>query len=104
MIGGMKMVKLEALEEFTLGRFEELTNIVRVKQEVKGRLFVGDVFECTEDLANYLTGDNHLKRAVAKVIGVIPEEKEEVVEEKVEEKPKTEVKTKTTKKSKKSKK
>ena len=104
MIGGMKMVKLEALEEFTLGRFGELSNIKRVKQDEKGRLFEGDTFDCAEDLADYLTGDNHLNRAVAKVIGVIPEKKEEEKKETVtKETNKVEI-PKTTKKTKKSKK
>lgn len=76
------MVKVEVIEEFTLGRFDELKNIQRKSREEKGRLFVGDIFECDKELANYLMGENALKRAFVKVIEIIPEEIKEVKEEK----------------------
>ena len=91
MRGEIKMVKVQVIEEFTLGRFNELRNIVRAGKEENGRLFKGDTFECTEEMVEYLTGDNHLKRAFVKVIEVIPEKK---IEEK-----KTTAKKRTTKKS-----
>lgn len=89
-IGGIEMVKLEALEDFTLGRFDELENITRANEgkNEKGWVYLGDVFECKEDLYNYLTGDNKYERTFVRVIEVIPEKKEEPKEEpvKVEEK------------------
>ena len=108
-IGGIKMIKLEAIERFTLERFDELTNIVRkdTNKKLKGWLYVGDTFECTKDLADYLLGDNHIKRAVVKVIEIMPEieltplsnaEQLEELSQETEEKPK---KTKRKKSSKK---
>jgi len=76
-LGGIEMIKLQAIESFTLGRFDELENIERVGQDTYGRLNTGDKFECIKDLADYLLGDNPVKRAVAKVIEVIPEKKVE---------------------------
>lgn len=86
------MIKVEVEKEFTLEDFNKLKNIVRADKEEKGRLFPKDTFECDEDMADYLTGNNPVNRAVVKVIEVIAEE----------EKKKTTKKTtakKTTKKS-----
>lgn len=71
------MIKVEVIEEFTLARFDELKNIQRKAKEEKGRLFVGDIFECTEDMVEYLTKTNSLKKAFVKVVEVIPEEVKE---------------------------
>lgn len=96
-LGGNKMVKCEVIERFTLGRFNELKNIERKSIDTKGELYVGDTFECSDDLAQYLTGENTLGKTVVKVIEVIPETLEaKVVEaDKVEVK---EIKPKTSKK------
>jgi len=88
------MVKCEVIEEFTLEKFDELKNIVRKSKDEKGRLFVGDTFECDENMAKYLTGDNPLNKVVVKVIEVIPEET------KAEEKPAVKKVTKRTTKKK----
>lgn len=71
------MIKVEVIEKFNLERFDELKNIQRVKNDIKGSLFVGDTFECSQDLVEYLTGGNRLGRAFIKVIEVVPEKKEE---------------------------
>lgn len=94
------MVKVEVIEGFTLGDFEKLKNITRKSIEKKGELFVGDIFECDEDMYKYLTETNALKKPFVKLIEVIPAKVE------VKETPKEvkEVKTplkKTTKKIKK---
>lgn len=70
--GGNKMVKCVVLEEFTLGRFDELKNIKRAKIDTYGRLYVNDEFECSEEIAKYLTGENVLKKTVVKIIEVEP--------------------------------
>lgn len=70
------MIKVEAIEKFDLGRFDELQNIQRVGKDVKGTIFTGDTFECKQDLVEYLTGNNPLGKAVVKVIEVVPEKKE----------------------------
>ena len=67
------MIKLQAMENFTLERFDELQNIQRKSVDSKGRIYVGDIFECPQDLADYLLGANPIGRAVVKVIEVEPE-------------------------------
>ncbi len=67
------MVKVEVTEDFTLEKFNELKNIIRKTKEQEGKLFIGDIFECDEKMADYLTGNNSINRAVVKVIEVIPE-------------------------------
>ena len=96
--GEFKMVKVKALQEFTYGNFNKITNLVRydTNKDKDGRLYAGDVFECTKDMAKYLTGG--CGYTLVKVIEVIPEEKpnkeEPIIKEKIT-KPK-----KTTKKKK----
>lgn len=71
------MIKVEVIEEFTYERFDELKNITRaniVRNEYK-HLYVGDTFECTEGIVDYLTKSNRFNKAYVKVIEVIPEEK-----------------------------
>lgn len=92
------MVKVEAIDVFTLGRFNELKNIQRKSLDENGKIFTGDIFECDDDLAKYLLGDNKLGRAFIKVLEVIPEE----VKEEVKEVKKTTAKTTKKKNSKKS--
>lgn len=75
------MIKVEVIEDFTLQKFGELKNIVRKGKSQEGKLFTGDIFECSEKMAEYLTGNNSINRAVAKVIEVIPD-KENTVKEK----------------------
>lgn len=94
------MVKCEVIEDFTLGKYNELKNITRRNKSKDGKLYVGDTFECEQEMAKYLTGDNPLKKAVVKVIEV------KVKEAKFEELPKEEKHkvVKATKKTTKSKK
>lgn len=81
------MVKVKALQEFTYGKFDKITNLVRndINNNQHGRLYEKDVFECTEEMAKYLTGGCGYD--LVKVIEVIPEEVPVVenVEEKIEE-------------------
>ena len=67
------MIKCEVLETFTLGRFNEVKNIVRKRIDTDGQLNEGDIFECSKDLADYLLGGNRFNKAFIKVIEVIPE-------------------------------
>lgn len=73
------MIKCEVVEKFDLKDFDKLSNIKRKSIDVKGSLFVGDIFECDEDMAHYLTGNNALNKIVVKVIEIEPkkENKEE---------------------------
>ena len=77
------MIKVETIEEFTLKDFDKLKNIKRFNEEKnkEGCLFVGDTFECDENMAKYLTGNNKLNKIVVKVIEVIPEKFKTTFEE-----------------------
>ena len=67
------MIKCAVIQEFTLERFDELKNIQRKSINTKGKLYVGDIFECDKEMAKYLMGDNKDKQVVVKVIEVEPE-------------------------------
>ena len=101
-LGGIEMIKVEALQDFTLARFDEIENIERTRRSEEGKLFTGDKFECEKELCDYLLGANPLGKAVVKVIEVIPEKVEVKIEEpnveKIAEKIQEIAKPKTTKK------
>ncbi len=78
------MIKCEVIEKFNLKDFAKLKNIKRVGKDVEGKLFEGDTFECDEAMADYLTGNNVLKKAVVKIIEVAkkePTKEAKIVEE-----------------------
>lgn len=69
------MVKCEVIEKFTLKEFDKLKNIERASNIGKyGELNPRDTFECDEEMAKYLTGDNALNKVVVRVIEVEPEQ------------------------------
>ena len=70
------MIKCEVIKEFTLERYNELKNIQRRRIDTKGKLYVGDTFECDEKMADYLMGDNKDKQVVVRVIEVEPEKED----------------------------
>lgn len=73
-IGG-KMIRLQATEDFTLKRFSEISKMERanVNKDDNGKVFKNDIFECNENLAEYVCGKNPLNRAVANILEVRPE-------------------------------
>lgn len=77
------MIKVKVIENFSLGKFKELKNIVRnnSKQDLDGMLFKGDTFECTEEMAEYLTKTNAQGKPFVEVVEITPEKKEEKVED-----------------------
>ena len=83
------MIKCEVIENFTLKDFKKLKNIIRKGKNLDGHLYKEDTFECDEDMAKYLTGENADKKVVVKIIEVKPkkiiEESKEDVFEKFEE-------------------
>ena len=89
--GGLKMVKVIVVEDFNLSmpKFSQLKNIQRTNRKNDGYLYKNDKFECTEEMAEYLTGKNNYNRAFVKILEFIPEKKEtietEVVETKIQE-------------------
>ena len=70
------MIKCEVIEAFTLGKFNELSNIARKGEDTPGKLNVGDTFECDEEMAKYLTGGNSKDKVVVKVLEVTPKKNE----------------------------
>lgn len=83
--GEIEMIKVRAIKEFYLGAYNELKNIQRKSRDEKNKLFVGDIFECTQDMAEYLTGKNKLNQPFVEIIEVIPEKKKETI--KIEKEP-----------------
>ena len=84
------MIKVKALQEFTYRDFDKIKNLERHNKDKNqhGRLFAGDTFECTKDMATYLTGG--CGYVLVKILEVIPEEvKEEAKAEEIASKPKT---------------
>lgn len=69
------MIKVEVIEKFTLKKFNELKNVKRGvgNPDNKGTLSVKDTFECDEKMAQYLLGDNPLKKQVVKLLEIQPE-------------------------------
>lgn len=98
------MIKVEVIEDFNLGKFNELKNIQRKNIDTYGRLYRGDIFECNQVMAEYLTGDNALKKPFVKVIEVKPEKEKPIKLDEEDVKVIAEVVKKTTKKTTKKKK
>lgn len=67
------MIKCQVTENFSLNEFDKIKNIKRKSVDVYGKLYKDDIFECDEDMARYLGGENHLNKKVVEVIEVIPE-------------------------------
>lgn len=79
----MIKINVEVIENFNLKAFDKLENIKRAGEDIEGKLFVGDTFDCDEDMYDYLMGNNSLNKAVIKKIK-IKEIKDEVSEEQVQ--------------------
>ena len=85
------MIKCEVIENFNLKDYDKIKIVERKGADIKGQLNKGDIFECDENMARYLTGENDLKKVVIEIIEVKeekPVKKEKVEEIIVEEKPK----------------
>ena len=67
------MIKVRVIESFTLVEYDKLKNIQRKSIEEKGKLFIGDTFECDKEMAEYLLGNNKNNRPYIKIIEIIPE-------------------------------
>lgn len=74
------MIKCEVIENFTLENYNKLKNVKKAISRKDNEFSVGDTFECDEEMAKYLLGDNVLKKVVVKVIEVEPK-KEKAKEE-----------------------
>lgn len=71
------MINCKVIENFTLEKFNELENVKKVEKRKDNEFGIGDTFECTEKMADYLTGNNALNKTVVKVIEIEPEQTEE---------------------------
>lgn len=80
------MIKVEVIEDFRYKDFDKIESLERgTSKNQKDYLFKSDTFVCTKEMSDYLLGDNPIKRAVVKVVEVIPEKKEAVKEETISE-------------------
>ncbi len=77
-----EMITLEVTETFYLKDFDQLEDIQRKGRDVRGQLFVGDIFKCSKEMCEYLLGSNPLHKTVARLVEVEPEERAKEVEEK----------------------
>lgn len=75
------MIKCEVIENFTLEDYNKLKNVNKIAKRKDNEFGLGDTFECDEKMADYLTGNNVLKRAVVRVIEVEPIKEKEPVED-----------------------
>lgn len=79
--GGDKMakVRVKVKEFFSLGKFNELEELVRANAENDkyGELYAGDTFLCTKEMAEYLSGKNKYGKSFLEeeILEVIPDEK-----------------------------
>ena len=64
------MIKVQAIEDFTLKDFDKIKNIQRRNREEYGRIFIYDKFECDKELCDYLLGNNKLNKSVVRVIEI----------------------------------
>lgn len=98
------MIKCKTIEKFNISNYGALKNIERVGAKKEGTLFVGDTFECDEEMAKYLTGGNAYERAFVEVVEVKPKVKDAEFEKLPPQEETEKPKKKTTKKATKSKK
>ena len=111
--GEIKMIKVEVIEKFHLDRFNELKNIVRKNKENNeaGELYIGDTFECDQNMAKYLLNEkntiyptdkdgknNSGGRPFVDKLEVIPAKKEEPKKTQTKTTTKTTTRKRTTKK------
>jgi len=74
------MIKCEVIERFDLKDYNKLKNVKKVISRKENEFGAKDTFECDEEMAKYLLGDNVLKKAVVKIIEVEPKKTEIVVD------------------------
>lgn len=68
------MIRVEVIEQFNFKDYDKIKDTIKRKSiDVKGTLFIGDTFECDENMVKYLTGNNEQGKTVVKVIEVEPE-------------------------------
>lgn len=90
------MIKVKAIKEFVFSGFDDIESTLEranPSKNARGKIFENDIFECTETMLDYLTGNNPNK--IIAVEKIESPKVEEPKKEQAEEKPK---KTKKSKK------
>ena len=64
------MIKCQAIENFTLNDYNKLCNVKKVIKKNDNEFSVGDTFECDEQMAKYLNGNNPKGSNVIKIIEI----------------------------------
>ena len=70
------MIKLKAIQDFTLKDYKKLKNIQSKKTDRENnKVYNQDIFECDEKMARYLLGENNQNIKVVEVIEIMNENK-----------------------------
>ena len=70
------MIKLKAIQDFTLKDYQKLKNMQSKKTDrEKNKVYNQDIFECDEKMARYLLGENSQNIKVVEIIEIINENK-----------------------------
>lgn len=70
------MIKLKAIQDFTLKDYKKLKNMQSKKTDRENnKVYNQDIFECDEKMARYLLGDNSQNIKVVEVIEIMNENK-----------------------------
>ena len=64
------MIRCKVIKDFKIKDYDKLKNIKRSKIDIKGKMFIGDTFECNEEMINYLMGNNIYGEKLIKIIEV----------------------------------
>lgn len=70
------MIKLKAIQDFTLKDYKKLKNMQSKKtNRENNKVYNQDIFECDEKMARYLLGENSQNIKVVEVIEIMNENK-----------------------------
>lgn len=64
------MIKVQAIKDFTLSRYNEIENLKPRTIRKEGKIYTNDIFECSIDLAKYLSGENAKGLKVVKILEI----------------------------------
>lgn len=64
------MIKVQAIKDFTLSRYNEIENLKPRTIRKEGKIYTNDIFECSIDLAQYLSGKNDKGIVAVKILEI----------------------------------
>lgn len=76
-------VRVEAIKDFSLEAFGEITELTRKDRQREGYIYTGDTFVCEESLYHYLDGENSQGHKVVRMLEEIKQEPKKVDEENI---------------------